>query len=83
MTVALHDSSLWPLRMTRAEVSAVLRISQRELRRRMFEGRFPKPDDGRTWDRDTVERYARGGVKAFERAAEQQQRRADMRMVAK
>jgi hypothetical protein len=68
MTLDLAQPTSWPLRMTRPEVAHVLRISDRELRRRVFEGRFPKADDGRTWDRDTVERYARGGVKAFERA---------------
>jgi hypothetical protein len=77
MTLDLATPTSWPLRMVRSEICAVLRISDRELRRRVFEGRFPKSDDGRTWDRETVERYAKGGIKAFERA----QRRAPLQMV--
>jgi hypothetical protein len=77
MTLDLSTPSSWPVRMTRSEIATVLRISQRELRRRVLEGRFPKADDGRSWDRDVVERYAKGGIKAFEKA----QRRAPLQMV--
>lgn len=68
-TLPLHDSSQWPIRMRRAEVAHVLRISERELRRRVAEYRFPASDDGRTWERGVVERYAKN-VKAFERNGE-------------
>jgi hypothetical protein len=78
--LVLHDASLWPLRMVRREVAAALRISERELRRRIAQHRFPAPDDGRTWSREMVKRYAEGGVKEFERAyarnIEAQQRNA-------
>lgn len=71
---SLADPSTWPMRMVRAEVAAVLRISQRELRRRIVAGRFPAADDGRTWERDVVDRYVRGGIKSFERAKDHSRR---------
>lgn len=79
--VSLHDPTVWPLRMRRPEVSRVLRISERELRRRVLSGRFPKADDGVTWDRELVQRYAQGGIKQLERAAEQHERRDRIQMV--
>lgn len=79
--IALNDPTLWPCRMTRAEIASVLRISQRELRRRILEGRFPKSDDGRTWQRDLVKRYCEGGIKQFEQAAEKRDRRDRLQVV--
>jgi hypothetical protein len=81
MTIALHDSNLWPLRLTRSEVARIIRISDRELRRRIFEGRFPKPDDGKTWDRDVVIRYVKGGIRQLEREAERRQMRGQLSVV--
>jgi hypothetical protein len=81
MSIPLHDPKLWPVRLTRAEIAAVLRISQRELRRRIAQGRFPQSDDGRTWHRDVVQRYAEGGIKQFERQAEKRERRGALHMV--
>lgn len=80
-TISLSDSATWPLRMTVAEVAYVMRWSKRSLYDRIKQGRFPKSDDGRSWDRDVVERYAKGGIKAFERDAEKRARRESMRMV--
>lgn len=83
MTCALplHDASAWPLRMTRAEVAYVLRISQRELRRRMAQGRFPKPDDGISWARAKVIEFAESRMREFERSAAQRQRRESLAVV--
>lgn len=74
-TLPLNDITAWPLRMTRQEVAKVLRVSERELRRRVQVGRFPSADDGRTWSRDVIERYVKGGIKEFERQAERRERR--------
>lgn len=76
VALPLNDPSQWPLRMTHAEVARVIRVSRRELWRRIAQGRFPQADDGRTWARATVERYALGQVKEFERSAAQRKRRA-------
>jgi hypothetical protein len=81
MTLDLSTPTSWPVRMVRAEICAVLRISDRELRRRIFECRFPKSDDGRTWHRDVVQRYAEGGIKQFEREAERRQMRGQLSVV--
>lgn len=70
VTIPLHDPSLWPMRMTRQDTATVLRISERELRRRIAQHRFPVPDDGRTWSREMVERYAKGTIREFERQYE-------------
>lgn len=73
--IALHDPALWPVRMTVHEIAAVLRISRRSLYDRIARGRFPHSDDGRSWDRDVVERYVKGGIKAFEKQAARCERR--------
>lgn len=65
--VDIGQPGTWPMRLLRAEVATVCRISVRELQRRISTGRFPPPDDGRTWARDVVQRYVEGGIKQFER----------------
>lgn len=83
MTLDLSNPESWPVRMVLDEVAQALRISRRSLYDRIATGRFPKSDDGRSWDRDVVVRYVKGGVRQFERKAEEQQRRGSMRMVAR
>lgn len=78
-SLPLNDPSQWPLRMTRREVAQVCRISERELRRRIKQGRFPKTDDGVTWSRGSVETFVAGKVRDFERTFEQEQRRQQRR----
>lgn len=79
MTIDLSNPSTWPLRMLRAECAAILRISLREMHRRIQQGRFPPPDDGRTWHRSVVQRYVDGGVREFEKRAQ----RSELRMVSR
>jgi hypothetical protein len=78
--IDIADPRTWPMRMKVLEVCAVLRISRSELYRRIDSGRFPKADGG-TWSRDFVENYVRGGIKQFERNAEQRARREQISVV--
>jgi hypothetical protein len=76
VSIDLANHATWPLRMKRVEVAKVMRWSQRTLRERIQHGRFPPPDDGITWARDVVVRYAvQGGVKEFEREYQRRERR--------
>jgi hypothetical protein len=83
MTVPLHDPSLWPVRMKVAEIAVVLRISRRSLYDRIAQGRFPKSDDGRSWSRDVVKRYAEGGIKDYERSARKTAARQGLAVVSR
>jgi hypothetical protein len=71
----IADPRSWPVRMLRGEVAAVLRISERELRRRINVGRIPPPDDGRTWSRTVVESIVNGTIRELERKAAQRRLR--------
>lgn len=77
----IADPRSWPVRMIRMEFAAVLRISERELRRRVSDGRLPPPDDGRTWSRDVVERIVTGAIRELQRNATKRQRQQAMRVV--
>lgn len=83
MIIPLHDPSQWPLRMTREEVAQVIRRSSRTLRARINSGRFPPPDGDGTWARATVEAYANGGVRTFERDYAKRHRRESLQMVSR
>lgn len=72
----LHDPAQWPLRMTREQVAAVHQRSVSWLRARVAAHRFPRPDSDGRWCRDVVRRYAEGGIKEFDRAAEKRERAA-------
>lgn len=74
-TLALNDPTTWPLRMRRDEVAAVLRIAPRTLFERIEAGRFPPPDDGRSWARKVVLDYVEGGIRRFEEQAARTARR--------
>lgn len=76
VTLPLHDPSQWPVRMTRCEVAHVLRISVRWLEVRITKGQFPRWDSDWMWDRDTVARYAQGGIRHFDAALARQRRRS-------
>lgn len=67
MNIDIANSATWPLRMKRQEVGAVMRWSERTLRKKVALGLFPPSDDGITWGRDVVENYARGGIREFVR----------------
>jgi hypothetical protein len=59
------DSSGWPLRMTRAEVAHVQRITVRTLFNRIRAGKFPGPGDDRMWSKAVVVKYVeRGRIRA-------------------
>lgn len=79
IVVDVADRSTWPDRMQRHIVAAVCGFSLRELYRRIASGRFPKPDDGRTWHKPVIERYVDGGVREFEKRAQ----RSELRMVSR
>ena len=63
----LHDPALWPLRMTRLEVAHVLRRHPRTLFELGRQGRFPPPDSDHMWARATVQRYAEGHIREFDK----------------
>lgn len=66
ITLSLQDPSQWPLRMTRDEVAYVLRRSRRWVEHRVRSGQIPGCDSDFMWDRDTVARYAKGGIKQLD-----------------
>jgi hypothetical protein len=66
-TLSLSDPSQWPLYMTRAEVAHVLRRSPRTIERRIARRRMPQPTGDGMFLRDEIEKYIRGGVRAFDR----------------
>lgn len=79
--LSLSDATTWPMRMTKHETAYVLRRSRRSLDDLIAQGRFPKPDDGRTWAREVVIEYAKGKAKEYERAAAEHARRGRIAMV--
>lgn len=78
--ICIANSLTWPCQMTRPECAFVLRISVRELHRRIVQGRWPAPPDGKTWSREDVDRN-RQRLKEFQQAYEKQQRRGSLAMV--
>ena len=74
--ISLHDPSQWPLRMTRAQVAAVHQRSVSWLRQRIAQRRYPRPDSDGRWSREVVQRYAEGGIQAFDRWAAKEQKKA-------
>jgi hypothetical protein len=64
------------MRMNRRAVCAALGKKQRWLYDRVAAGRFPPMDSDDCWDRATVQHYAEGGIKNFDRHRARIERRA-------
>lgn len=81
VVINIADVTTWPIRMTVAEVAAVIRRSRRSLYDLIDAGKFPQADPGPTWHRDVVKRYVDGQIRKFEEDAKKRERRQQLQVV--